>query len=232
MTIGRLPFEALLFDVDGTLIDSNGAHAEAWAQALCDHDVAVELGQVRRLIGMGGDKLLPALAGVSEDSALGQAISRRKKEIFETLLPGLQPTPGARNLLEYLREQRVTLIVATSAGDSEVSALLQRAGVDDLIPDRASKDDAEESKPDPDIVQAALAKSRARPEHTLMVGDTPYDVEAADRAGIGALALRCGGYWPDSSLWGALEIFDDPGALLARLREPTRAFGHAQTLLR
>jgi HAD superfamily hydrolase (TIGR01509 family) len=232
MTIGRFPFEALLFDVDGTLIDSNGAHAEAWTQALCDHDVAVELGQVRRLIGMGGDKLLPALAGVSEDSALGQAISRRKKEIFETLLPGLQPTPGARNLLEYLREQRVTVVVATSAGDSEVSALLQRAGVDDLIPERASKDDAEESKPDPDIVQAALARSRARPELTLMVGDTPYDVEAADRAGIGAIALRCGGYWSDSSLWGALEIFDDPDALLARLREPTSAFGPAQSLLR
>jgi HAD superfamily hydrolase (TIGR01509 family) len=209
------PAETVLFDVDGTLIDSNGAHAQAWVDSLREHGISVGADQIRRLIGMGGDKLLAAVAHVNEHSELGQAITLRKKAIFETLLPGLQPTLGARALLEYLRDRGVTVVIATSADDREMSALLQRAGVSDLVPARTSKDDAQESKPDPDIVQAALAKAHARPESSVMVGDTPYDIEAAARSGIGAIALRCGGYWTDHSLRGAREIFDDPEALLA-----------------
>jgi HAD superfamily hydrolase (TIGR01509 family) len=213
-----VPFASLLFDIDGTLIDSNEAHTDAWVQSLREHGLDVDVEHVRRLIGMGGDKLLPAVAQISEDSDLGQAIARRKKAIFGTLLPALQPTPGARPLLEYLREQQVELIIATSADEHELRALLERAGVDDLFPERASKDDAEESKPDPDIVHAALAKSGARPEQTALVGDTPYDIEAAIAAGIKAIALRCGGYWSDRSLRRAVDIFDDPQQLLARWR--------------
>jgi HAD superfamily hydrolase (TIGR01509 family) len=210
----RLPFKTLLFDVDGTLIDSNGAHAESWTQALREHGVTVDVDHIRRMIGMGGDKILPAVAHVSEDSDAGKAIVNRKKAVFSELLPGLRATRGARPLLEYLSKREIELIVATSAGDREMSALLGQAGVGDLIPSRATKDDAAASKPDPDIVHAALARSWARPEQVLLIGDTPYDVEAADRAGIGAIALRCGGFWPDSSLSGALKIFDDPQALL------------------
>jgi HAD superfamily hydrolase (TIGR01509 family) len=212
-------FDTLLFDLDGTLLDSNGAHAQAWTQALREHGVDAAGDQVRRLIGMGGDKLLAIIANLSEDSELGQAIGRRKKEIFATLLPGLQPTRGARDLLQYLREQRVNLVIATSADEQELTALLQRAGVEDLIPTRASKDDAAESKPDPDIVRAAIARSGARLERTALIGDTPYDIEAARRAGIDAIALRCGGYWTDTSLEGSLGIFDDPGALLTDWRD-------------
>ena len=207
-------FRTLLFDVDGTLIDSNGAHAEAWTTAMREYGVEVNVDQIRRMIGMGGDKILPAIAHVSEDSDQGQSITRRKKQIFNSLLPSLQPTHGARPLVEYLRDQHIDLVIATSADDREMAALLQRAGVADLIPQRTSKADAQASKPDPDIVHAALARSWARPEQTLLVGDTPYDIEAADRAGIGAIAVRCGGYWPDSSLSGALKIVDDPHALL------------------
>jgi HAD superfamily hydrolase (TIGR01509 family) len=213
-----LRLETVLFDVDGTLIDSNAAHAQAWGQALGEYGVAVDVAEVRRLIGIGGDKLLPAVAHVKEHSRLGRAIARRKKAIFSTLLPDLQPTPGARPLLEYLREQSVNLVIATSADAQDLSALLEQAGIDDLIPDRASKDDAPKSKPDPDIVHAALASSHATPELSVLIGDTPYDIEAAARAGIKAIALRCGGYWPDSTLRGALEIHDDPGALLAHWR--------------
>jgi phosphoglycolate phosphatase-like HAD superfamily hydrolase len=209
-----LPFKTLLFDVDGTLIDSNGAHAESWAQALREHGVNVELDRIRRMIGMGGDKILPAVAHVGEDSDAGEAIVKRKKQIFSGLLPGLRATRGARLLLEYLNDKQVELIIATSAEDREMNSLLEQAGLEDLIPSRATKDDAPASKPDPDIVHAALARSWGRPEQTLMIGDTPYDIEAADRAGIGAIALRCGGYWPDTSLSGALKIFDDPQALL------------------
>ena len=212
--MGALPFKTLLFDVDGTLIDSNGAHADAWTQALREHGVNASVDEIRRMIGMGADKILPAVAHVSEDSDEGRAIVESKKRIFSALLPGLRATRGARSLLEYLREKQVELIIATSADDREMTSILRQAGVNDLLPSRTTKDDAPASKPDPDIVQAALARAWARPEQTFMVGDTPYDIEAADRAGIGAFALRCGGYWPDSSLRGALKIFDDPQALL------------------
>ena len=103
-----------------------------------------------------------------------------------------------------------------------MEALLQRAGVDDLLPLRASKDDASESKPDPDIVHAALSRSSARPESAVMIGDTPYDIEAARRAGIGGIALRCGGHWSAGDLRDAVGIFDHPAALLARWRGDAR----------
>jgi HAD superfamily hydrolase (TIGR01509 family) len=210
----ELPFKTLLFDVDGTLIDSNGAHAESWARALREQGIEVDVSAIRRMIGMGGDKILPAVAHVSEDSDGGREISDRKKQIFSALLPDLRATLGARPLLEYLRDRHVELIIATSADDREMTSLLKQAGVVDVIPSRATNDDAPASKPDPDIVHAALARAWARPEQTLLIGDTPYDIEAADRAGIGAIALRCGGYWPDSNLSGALKILNHPQALL------------------
>ena len=209
-----LAFRTVLFDVDGTLIDSNGAHALSWQQALAEHGHPVPVGEVRRFIGMGGDKLLPGLSGIEEESAAGKAIIARKKALFTTHLPTLEPTRGARVLLEYLRQHGVTTIVATSAGDDEVAALLARANVADLLQARASKDDAARSKPDPDIVHAALSRADAEADGAVMVGDTPYDVEAANRAGIPAIALRCGRTWPDVDLAGAIAIFDDPAALL------------------
>jgi HAD superfamily hydrolase (TIGR01509 family) len=157
------------------------------------------------------------VAHLEEDSPEGRAIAARKKAVFSERLPSLQPTPGARALVEHLRRQGVDLVIATSAGDEEMKALLAQAGVADLISLRTSKDDASESKPDPDIVHAAMQRSRARPESTVMIGDTPYDIEAATRAGIRTIALRCGGYWKDADLRGASAIYDDPEALLAKL---------------
>src|SRR5687767_2187396 len=109
MTLNQT-FASVLFDVDATLIDSNGAHAAAWAGALREHGVRVDDAQVRPLIGMGGDKLLPAIANLDDTSPEGRAIARRKKELFAELLPRLQPTPGARALLEYLRHQRIDVV--------------------------------------------------------------------------------------------------------------------------
>ena len=139
------PYKTVVLDVDGTLIDSNDAHADTWTRALIEHGIATEVSQIRPLIGMGGDKLLPAVAHVDEDSPLGRDISKRKKALFAELVPGLAATPGARELLEYLREHGVSLVIATSAGDDEMDALLRQAGLDDLLPKRTSKDDAEES---------------------------------------------------------------------------------------
>jgi HAD superfamily hydrolase (TIGR01509 family) len=211
-----LSYRTVLFDVDGTLIDSNGAHAEAWALALNEHGRPVRLDEVRPLIGMGGDKLLPAIAHLEESSSAGRAIAARKGELFAAALHRLRPTHGARALLEYLRSREVDLVVASSAGDREVRALLRQAGVADFFETHTTKDDASGSKPDPDIVHAAMARVRARPESTLMIGDTPYDIEAAARAGIPVVALRCGGFWTDHDLAGARDILDDPAALLDR----------------
>jgi HAD superfamily hydrolase (TIGR01509 family) len=214
----RLDFATTLFDVDGTLIDSNGTHADTWTEALREHGIAIDAVSIRPLIGMGGDKLLLAAANIDEASELGRSITRRKKELFAQRLRNLHPTHGARSLVQFLLQLNVGLVIATSADDREMNDLLKRAGVDDLIPRRTSKDDAEESKPDPDIVQGAMKRLHARPQTTIMIGDTPYDIEAALRAGIRTIALRCGGYWSDADLVGAVDIFDDPAAFLEHLR--------------
>jgi HAD superfamily hydrolase (TIGR01509 family) len=204
----------MLFDVDGTLVDSNGAHARAWTDALVEHGVDTDIDRVRGLIGMGADKLLPALAGISETSDRGKAIVQRKKELFDRVLPELRPTRGARALLSYLHQNRIALATATSADDQELGDLLRQAGLDDLIPTRTSRDDASGSKPDPDIVAAALERVGTPPDRTVLIGDTPYDIAAASRAGLPSIALRCGGHWPDEALAAAVAIYDDPLAVL------------------
>ena len=214
MSLSLASVSAVVFDVDGTLIDSNAAHAETWAQALGEHGIARDAADIRPLVGMGSDKLLP-MVGLEEGSPQARAVVQRKKQLFAGRLPRLQATRGARALVAYLRDRHKTVAIATSAGDDEMDALLRQAGVGDLIPKRTSSDDADRSKPDPDIVLATLQQTGSAPDHTVMIGDTPYDVEAARRAGVRAIALRCGGHWSDVDLEGAIHIVDDPAGLLA-----------------
>lgn len=210
----------VIFDVDGTLLDSNDAHARSWVEALGEHGYAVELERVRPLIGMGGDKVLPELTGLAEDSPEGRAISTRRGEIFRTrYLPSLRAFPKVRDLIARLEEDGEAIAVASSASEDDLAALLDKAGLRHLVDDAASKDDAERSKPDPDIVQAALDRLDLPPELVVMVGDTPYDVEAATRAGVRTIALRSGGCWTDADFAGAAAIYDDPADLLAHLDE-------------
>jgi HAD superfamily hydrolase (TIGR01509 family) len=207
-------YRAVIFDVDGTLVDSNDAHAQAWVEALADHGRHVEFTRVRPLIGMGGDKLLPAVAGLEADSAEGEAITGRRKEIFlRRFLPRLQPTRGARDLLERLHDDGLKLYVATSAKEEELEPLLRVAGAERFMEATTSSDDANRSKPDPDIVAAALRRTGVAKHEAIMIGDTPYDVEAALRAGVNVIALRAGG-WRDRDLKGALAVYDDPADLL------------------
>src|SRR5215207_3325366 len=175
----RAPGSALrtvLLDIDGTLIDSNDAHARAWVDSLREHGYVVPFEQVRPLIGMGGDKVLPELTGLDPDSGEAERMSATRSELFlHRELPTLRPTRGARALLERMTEDGFELVVATSAQANEVQALLERVGVADLIELASSSDDAERSKPDPDIVQAALRMSGSQAAHSAMLGDTPYD---------------------------------------------------------
>lgn len=206
----------VLLDIDGTLIDSNDAHAQAWVDAGREFGHEIDFARVRRLIGMGGDKVLPQVAGLEEDTDEGQRIKERRGEIFrEQYLPTLKAFPGARELLQRFRDDGHTLVVATSASKDDMDALLEQAGIQDLIEEKASSSDAEESKPDPDIVQAALKSAGAEPGDAVMLGDTPYDVEASGRAGVRCVALRCGG-WGDADLGDAVAVYDDPADLLAR----------------
>jgi len=209
-------YRAVIFDVDGTLVDSNDAHAHAWVRAIIDSGRRADFSRVRPLIGKGGDKLLPEVTGLAIDSPEGKAIATRRREIFRRdFLPHLQPTRGARRLLEWLRDDRKELFVASSAEKDELQELLEVAGAAKLFEFTTSSDDAERSKPDPDIVAAALARSRCPATEAIMVGDTPYDVEAALAAGIEIIGLRSGG-WSDQELTGATAVYADPADLVER----------------
>ena len=206
---------AVILDVDGTLIDSNDAHARAYEDAGRELGYDIPFERVRPLIGKGGDKVLPEVTGIEQDSPEGEQISKRKGEIFrEQYLPRLKPTPGARQFLHRLRDDGMKLVIATSAKKEDMKALLEQAGIGDLIQDATSSDDAEESKPDPDIVEAALRQTGFPAEEVVMVGDTPYDVEAATRAGVRVVAVRSGG-WGDEDLDGAVAVYEDPADILA-----------------
>jgi HAD superfamily hydrolase (TIGR01509 family) len=210
------PIRGVLLDIDGTLLDSNDALARAWAEALAEFGIDVPFEKIRPLIGMGGDKLLPEVSGISEDTDEGKKISERRGELFkERYLPRLKPFPSTRELLQRMKEDGLKLVVASSAKKDELKSLLEIAGADGLIEEKTSSDDAENSKPDPDIVQAALESSGLSSDEVVMIGDTPYDVESASRAGVKVIGVRSGG-WEDEGLAGAIAVYDDPADLLAR----------------
>lgn len=207
---------AALLDVDGTLIDSNDAHAKAWVEALAEFGRTVPFERIRRLIGKGGDKIMPEVTGIDAESPEGKRIGERRAELFrDRYLPELEPFPQSKALLERMRAEGLRLVVATSAKKDEMNALLELCGASKLVSERTSSDDAEESKPDGDIVAAALARAGVASHEALMLGDTPYDVEAARRVGIDTVALRSGG-WDDAGLAGAVAVYADVGDLLER----------------
>jgi HAD superfamily hydrolase (TIGR01509 family) len=211
-----MAFRGVVLDVDGTLVDSNDAHAHAWVEALAENGFEVPFEVVRPLIRMGGDKIVPKLTRLDAESPAGKKITERRSAIFQKkYLPNLKPTRGANELLRHLRARGLKLVVASSAEEDELKGLLKVCGADGLIEGKTSSDDAERSKPDPDVVHAALEDIGLPPAQTVFLGDTPYDVEAARRAKVAIIALRCGG-WGDDDLAGALAVYDDPADLLAR----------------
>jgi len=209
------PLKAVLLDVDGTLIDSNDAHAQAWLEAFerCGYRTTFE--QVRELIGKGGDKLIPEVTRLPADSEEGKRVSKERSVIFDrSYLPQLRAFPQAEALLQRLHDSGLQLVVASSAKSAELRPLLDLCNAWPLVSHQTSSDDAAHSKPDPDIIQVALRKAQCAPSEALMLGDTPYDVEAAAKAGVRAVALRSGGH-PDAALSRAVAIYDDVADLLA-----------------
>ena len=212
-----MALRAILFDVDGTLVDSNDAHADAWVTAFREHGVNVDWLKVRRSIGMGGDKLMPAVSGISESSPQGEAIAKERGKIFKRdFLPRIKAFRNASRLVATIKDRGLIAVAASSAAKDELTPLLKIAGAEWLIDAKTSSDDAEESKPDPDILVAALERAKASAGEAIMIGDTPYDVEAARRAGVKVIGFRSGG-WGDGDLDGAIAIYDGPWDLLVKL---------------
>lgn len=209
----------VILDVDGTLVDSNDAHARAWTDAgeRLGYDIPYE--RVRPLIGMGGDRLMPIVTELDPDSAEGQELSEVRSEIFRRqYLSGVRPFPGVRALVERLRDDGFDLVVASSASESDLEDLLERAGVRDLVRSATSAGDVEESKPSPDVVEEAVARANVDRKRLIMLGDTPYDVEAARRARVPLVAVRSGG-WDDPDLEGAVAIYADVADVLEHYEE-------------
>ena len=205
----------VLLDIDGTLVDSNDANARAWMEAMGQHGVEVNYVAIRQAVGMGGDNLLPQVAKIDSDSSQGKAITATRGEILkDKYLPHLQAFAQVRDLLLRFQQAGLTLVVATSAKADEAETLLKIADSADLISEVATTEDAEKSKPNPDILHAALQKSGLSADQVVMLADTPYDVQAAHKAGVGIVGVRCGG-WTTEDLKGALAVYNDPADLLA-----------------
>jgi HAD superfamily hydrolase (TIGR01509 family) len=211
--------KAVLLDVDGTLVDSNDAHAQAWVMAFAKHGINVPFAKIRSLIGKGGDKLLPEVTGrPATDPKCKEIDSARKRVFLHEFLPSLKPFRRVEDLLARMKEDGLILAIASSAQDDELNDLLKVCGAEKFVGARTSSEDAENSKPDPDIISSALAKIGLPPDEVLLLGDTPYDVLAGVRASVGVVALRCGG-WGDPELAEAIAIYDDVEDLLAHYAE-------------
>jgi len=214
--VGANRLTTVLFDIDGTLVDSNDSHAHAWVEAFAAEGIRVEFASVRRCIGMGADKLMPAAAGIDRESPEGKRVAEQRAHIFtERYLPLLRPMPGGAELVQRVSDEGLAVVAASSAEREELGRLLEIAGVSHLFDDAASSSDAKESKPDPDIIHGALKKAGAGPDEAVLIGDTPYDVQAGQRAGVRTIAVRCGG-WEDVDLAGAIAIYNGPADIVAR----------------
>jgi HAD superfamily hydrolase (TIGR01509 family) len=214
--------KAVLFDIDGTLIDSVDAHARAWQIVLARHGFDIPFERVRHQIGKGGEKLMAALLPEDVVKRDGKAIEEERLELFKReFLPHIRPFPGVRPLFERIKADGRRIALASSAKKAELEEYKRIAGIADLVDAETSSDDAEHSKPDPDIFEAALAKlGDVPPEAAIAVGDTPYDAEAAGKVGVRTIGLLCGGF-PESELRaaGCIALYRDPADLLARYDE-------------
>ena len=198
---------AAILDIDGTLVDTNYQHAIAWYQAFRQHDVRLPVWRIHRHIGMGGDQLVAALAGDDVEADLGDDIRAAEKALYLAEIQSTQPLEGALELIADLAGQGREVVLASSAKAQEVDHYLDLLDARDLVDGWTTSADVEATKPEPDLVEAALAKLGTR--EAVMVGDTPWDVEAARRAGIETVAVLTGGFSePELREAGAVAVFD------------------------
>lgn len=210
-------YGGVLLDVDGTLVDSNDIHAHAWVETLADHDVEVSFSRVRRMIGLGGDRLIEELVvdaprGSKRNKKIGNA---RAKRFVARWLPQIRPLVGTRDLVLRLRAEGYQYAIASAARSDELEPMLELAGIADLVDRRTTSSDVDESKPDPASIEAGLARLSVDRSRVVMLGDTPYDLEACRGASVDVIAFSSGG-WSHDALAGAVGIYAGPGDLVAR----------------
>jgi HAD superfamily hydrolase (TIGR01509 family) len=208
----------VLFDVDGTLVDTTYLHAVSWWEALRQHDADVPMAEIHRAIGMGSDKLLDHLLGRDRDRSDDELMSTAHDVLYGAWWERLRPLPGAAELLRAVAKRGLAVVLASSAKETELGKLRRVIDADDVITAATSSKDAEQSKPDPGILQAALDQSDVDPRRAVFVGDSVWDVKAAARLDIPCIGLTCGGSSAaELSEAGSIANYDNPAALLAAL---------------
>lgn len=214
-----MKLKAIIFDIDGTLVDSNDLHAKAWQQAFAKFGKDVPREEIRGQIGKGGDLLVPDLLNGKEMRSFGDELRDYRKKLFvDEFIEQVKPFPGAGDVVRALAEKGFKIALASSAEEDEVDHYRKLLGVEQFIDASTSKDDAEHSKPSPEIFEAALGRLKTGPEEAVTVGDTPYDVLASHRAGLSIVAVLSGGF-DKSDLKKAEFLLRDVGELPGRLRE-------------
>ena len=212
-----MSLRAVVFDIDGTLLDSVDLHAAAWAEAFAHFGIAVEARAVRGQIGKGGDELMPVFVPADRLARQGAEIEAYRSALFKRdYLARVRPFPGVRALFERIRAEGLTPALASSGKRDEVAQYQELLGIADLVAAATSSDDADRSKPHPDIFAAVLEKLGGPPRaEVVAVGDTPYDAQAAGQAGLSTIGLLCGGFpEADLSAAGCIAIYRDPQDLL------------------
>jgi HAD superfamily hydrolase (TIGR01549 family) len=206
------PPPAAILDVDGTLVDTNYQHAIAWYRAFRDNGVVLSIWRIHRSIGMGGDHLVEALAGEDVDRDKGEDIRDAEKEHYSKLIDEVEPLEGSRELIEELKSRGHAVVLASSAKEDDIDHYLDLLDARELADGWTTSDDVEATKPEPDLVQAAVEKAGGG--DAVMVGDSTYDCEAAKRAGLETVAVLTGGFSEQELLdAGATQVFESIVAL-------------------
>jgi len=210
---------AAIFDLDGTLVDSNDLHVQAWQETFRHFGKEIPEERIREQIGKGGDQYLPVFLNERELREFGKQADELRGEIFKKkYLAKVRPFPRVRELLERVRSEGKKVALASSGKEDEVAHYQKLAGIEGLVDSQTSADDVAQSKPKADVFIAALRKlGHLAPEEAIAIGDTPYDLEAAKKVNLATIALLCGGF-PEDELGdaGAVAIFRDPADLLER----------------
>ncbi|MGI9107597.1 MAG: HAD family hydrolase [Pyrinomonadaceae bacterium] len=211
--------KAVIFDIDGTLVDSVDLHARAWQEAFRHFGREVEFEKVRHQIGKGGDQLMPVFFSKEELERFGEAMEKFRGEHYKRdYLPRVRAFPQVRELFERVRAEGLRIALASSAKQDELKTYKEIARIADLVEEETSADDADKSKPHPDIFEAALAAlGDVKAHEAVVIGDTPYDAEAAGKLNLRTIGVLCGGF-PEAELRaaGCTDIYHDPADLLAR----------------